>query len=258
MNEQIRKKLFEMADKKYGEFSASLIPGCNNIIGVRLPYLRKMAQKTVKEQQNWQECMCGEDIYFEEKMLRGMIIGYGCFKDRDADAAAVWLEKFIPLVDNWSICDSFCMSFKSCELDRERFLEIIEKYAASEKEFEVRVALILLLSHYLRVDCNGGKITRKRAIELGDLEGEEIKGRYTDKIFELLARNYNQGYYASMAAAWLTAESFVTFPGASWSFLSGEARSKMDNTTYNMAIRKIRESRNPSAEVKERVKNLKK
>ena len=110
----------------------------------------------------------------------------------------------------------------------------------------------------MRVDCNGGKITRKRAIELGDLEGEEIKGRYTDKIFELLARNYNQGYYASMAAAWLTAESFVTFPGASWSFLSGEARSKMDNTTYNMAIRKIRESRNPSAEVKERVKNLKK
>ena len=48
MNEQIRKKLFEMADKKYGEFSASLIPGCDNIIGVRLPYLRKMAQKTAK------------------------------------------------------------------------------------------------------------------------------------------------------------------------------------------------------------------
>lgn len=256
MNEQIRKKLFEAADKKYGEFSSSLIPGCDNLIGVRLPYLRKMAQETVKEQDNWRECMSGEDIYFEEKMLRGMIIGYGCFKDKDTDAAAYMLEGFVPLIDNWSVCDSFCLSFKSCELDREKFLDIIEKYTASEKEFEARTGLILLLSHYLRVDENGGKIARKRVIEPDDLEGEKLLGMYTEKIFELLSKEYSQGYYASMAAAWLMAESFAVYPAASWSFLNG-GFVKTDAGTYNRALRKICESKNPSPEVKQRVKLLK-
>ncbi len=37
MDKLIREQLLNMAESKYGEFSASLIPGCNNLIGVRIP-----------------------------------------------------------------------------------------------------------------------------------------------------------------------------------------------------------------------------
>ena len=41
----IRKQLEKEADKKYQKFSASLIPNINNVLGVRLPVLRKLAKE---------------------------------------------------------------------------------------------------------------------------------------------------------------------------------------------------------------------
>ena len=37
----IEKDLFDMQDKKYQVFQSKLCPGVNNIIGVRIPELRK-------------------------------------------------------------------------------------------------------------------------------------------------------------------------------------------------------------------------
>ncbi len=38
--ENIRKELQTLADSKYQEFHSSLLPGANNILGVRIPQLR--------------------------------------------------------------------------------------------------------------------------------------------------------------------------------------------------------------------------
>ena len=74
MNDDIRKKLLSMGDEKLRKFSSSLTPGAENIIGVRLPLLRKFAKELARNQ--GQTVLSGEDIYYEEIMLRGMIIGY--------------------------------------------------------------------------------------------------------------------------------------------------------------------------------------
>ena len=42
--ENIRKELQTLADSKYQEFHSSLLPGANNILGVRIPQLRTMAK----------------------------------------------------------------------------------------------------------------------------------------------------------------------------------------------------------------------
>ena len=42
----IEKDLFKLQDKEYRQFQIKLCPGVNNIIGVRLPELRKYAKKT--------------------------------------------------------------------------------------------------------------------------------------------------------------------------------------------------------------------
>jgi len=39
----IRKKIFELADDKYKKFQEKLCPDNDNIVGVRLPLLRKLA-----------------------------------------------------------------------------------------------------------------------------------------------------------------------------------------------------------------------
>lgn len=48
MENQVRKQIFELIDPDYQKVSASLNPGINNILGVRLPKLRKIERKLQK------------------------------------------------------------------------------------------------------------------------------------------------------------------------------------------------------------------
>ncbi|MCS2763501.1 hypothetical protein NXV13_25525 [Bacteroides ovatus] len=47
--ENIRKELQTLADSKYQEFHSSLLPGANNILGVRIPQLRTMLKKLLRK-----------------------------------------------------------------------------------------------------------------------------------------------------------------------------------------------------------------
>ena len=49
----IKEQLSLLAEPAYRDFSSSLLPGTEHILGVRLPALRKIARKLAKE--NWLE-----------------------------------------------------------------------------------------------------------------------------------------------------------------------------------------------------------
>lgn len=49
MKDTIKTKIFELIDTEYQKFSAALIPNIDNILGVRLPELRKIAKKIAKD-----------------------------------------------------------------------------------------------------------------------------------------------------------------------------------------------------------------
>lgn len=250
MREQIRTRLYEMSDADYQKFSASLIPdsGRGVLLGIRLPLLRDYAKELSKG--DWRaELAEKEDIYFEETMLRGMILGYAC---RDIDELLSYLEDFIPRVQNWSVCDSVCNSLKLVEKYPEKTWEFLQPYLYSGEEFPTRVGLILLLSHFVKLGEGGKKIPRKRTVTMESLRGEEEKGLYLERILKTLDREFKEGYYAQMAAAWLIAELFVTYPVRSMRALQ---ELHLDDFTRKKAVQKIRESRIPNQEVKDYLKN---
>ncbi len=79
-------------DIEYGKFSASLTPGAGNIIGVRIPVLRKMAKEIASV--NWKAYRDGaRDDTFEEVMLQGLVLGYAKGKIEDI---LLYLDRFIP------------------------------------------------------------------------------------------------------------------------------------------------------------------
>ena len=49
-NEQIRDFLEKHAEKQFKDFTSSLIPGTDSILGVRLPVLRLLAKQLAKEE----------------------------------------------------------------------------------------------------------------------------------------------------------------------------------------------------------------
>ena len=63
----IRKRLEQEAEEKFGLFSAALIPNIDNILGVRIPKLNKLAKELYKT--DWRPLLNQPCIYMEETML---------------------------------------------------------------------------------------------------------------------------------------------------------------------------------------------
>ncbi len=254
MRESTRAFLIGHSEETYKEFSGSLIPGEKTMLGVRLPILRKKAQEIAKE--DWKAELKSEDMYFEEVMLRGMIISY---VKGSMDEMLPYIEGFIPCVNNWSVCDSVFMKMDVLRTDRERTWQFIQPYLRSEKEFEVRVAIIIMMQHLLKCDENGKTMKRLRHVSMAQCISEggtheaQPEGVYLQRVLQALDRSYTQ-YYASMAAAWTIAEAFCCFPAQVFRYLQDN---KLDKHTHNRALQKIVESLIPEPEVKDSIKTMK-
>lgn len=66
----VRKELELLADEPYRLFHSRLLPGTENILGVRVPRLWKLARRLVKEEGSGYLGRAGDDTY-EEIMLQG-------------------------------------------------------------------------------------------------------------------------------------------------------------------------------------------
>ncbi len=224
--EEIRIRLYEMADKKYQEFSSALIPGCKNMIGVRIPKLRLLAKEIAKD--DWRRYLeeAGEDT-FEEIMLQGIVIGVSkCGIEEKISLA----EKFIPKIQDWSVNDVFCSCFKCAEKNRERVLEFLMPYVTSEREFEQRVVAVLLMDYFLTEE-------------------------YIDRVFQLLNELKHEGYYTKMGIAWAAATAYAKFPQKTYTYLT--EWNTLDDFTYNKAIQKMIESYRVPEEDRDMLRRLK-
>ncbi len=250
MREEIRERLRAMSEKEYAGFAASLLPvqEGQSLLGVRLPGLRSYARELAKG--DWRaELSFSQDEYFEETMLRGMLLGYAC---EDVRELFRYLEDFIPRVTNWSLCDSVCSGLKLLERYPDETWDWMQPYLYSGEEFPTRVALILLLDHFVKLGEDGKRISRRKTVTMADLDGCDEKGAYTERIFHALDRAFPEGYYAQMAAAWLLAELFVTYPAETARKLENL---QLDPFTRRKAVQKIRESRIPDDAVKVHLRN---
>ncbi len=222
MNQEIREKLESLREKEYAEFSCKIIPGAGKVLGIRMPVLRKLAKELALEQGE-SVLTDEEDIYYEEVMIRGLVIGY---LKTDSSTLVRYVTDFIPRIHNWAVCDAFCSNLKRVKKDKERFWELIGPYARSEQEFEQRFAAVMLLAHFVNAE---------------DIE----------KTLHLLTVIPTEHYYSSMGVAWAVAECFLKFPEETEVYF---VRENWDSATRKRILRKICDSYRVSQEVKERLK----
>ena len=100
----IKEQLLALAEPEYQKFSSRLLPRTENIIGVRLPHLRKIA-KQIAKQEGSNYLLQADDTSFEEVMIQGMVIGY--LQKIDIEEVLALVATFVPKINNWSVCDSF-------------------------------------------------------------------------------------------------------------------------------------------------------
>ncbi|GIN90226.1 hypothetical protein J22TS1_12770 [Siminovitchia terrae] len=225
MEDPIRKQIFELIDTDYQKFSAALIPTINNVLGVRLPELRKIAKKIVKG--DWRTYLeTAKDEYFEEIMLQGMVIGY---VETDIEEILSYVASFVPKIDNWSVCDSFCTGLKFTKENKERVWGFLQPYLSSKKEYELRFGVVMLLDFYIETE-------------------------YINRVLILLDHVEHEGFYAKMAVAWAVSICYVKFPDSTMTYLGNNT---LDDFTYNKALQKITESNRVDKETKSLIRSMK-
>ena len=222
----LRRELESLADPAYKAFNESLLPGVETAYGIRLPQMRQVA-KTLLRQDPVGFLEHFQPNCYEETQLRGLVIG-GMKLPWEEKCPLV--EDFLPRIDNWAVCDTFCGSLKPrSPQDVPLMWEFLKPLYASDEEYKARFAAVMQLSHF--VD----------AVHL-----EEGLG--------LLGQVRHPGYYAKMAVAWALSVWFVKFPQETESLLAQRA---FEPWVQNKAIQKVRESRRVSKEDKDRLLSYK-
>lgn len=227
----LRETLENLAEPGYREFHLRTCPEAKHLLGVRIPIQRKLAKSIIKSGVYWNYLDGFEPYHYEETLILGLIIATAPMSLAERLDYTTW---FLPFIDNWAICDTFCNSFRIKDDELKTYWQFLMQFKDSAEEYALRFILVMILNHFIR-------------------------GEYLDQIFNLLdelnlQNPHVQQHYIEMAEAWLIAEIFTKFPDEVFDYLS---HNQLSTFAHNKAIQKACESRRISDADKQRLRGMK-
>ncbi len=220
----IQEKLFEYQDLGYREFNSKLIPNIDKetMIGVRIPDIRKI-EKSLSTEEKEEFLLKLPHKYFEENMLHGIIIS----NMKDYNKVITNLEKFLPYVDNWAVCDS--ISPKILKKNREKVITNVLSWIKSNHTYVCRFGIGMIMQLYL--------------------EDEYFKRTY----LYIIAEIKTEDYYINMMRAWTFQVALVKQWKEAIVYIE---KGLLDEFTHNKTISKSCDSYKIEKEKKEYLKTL--
>ena len=167
--------------------------------------------------------------YYEIIMLKGLVIG---LSKVSYEEKLTLINSFLPLIDNWAICDVFCSSLKFIKDNQAKFLPYLEKISQSTKEYYLRFVIVIYLNYYLN-------------------------DTYTDYVLNKLLTIKSDKYYVLMAISWAYSISFIKYFNKTKEFFI-KYQNDIPKWVYNKSIQKSLESYQISKENKNILKSMKK
>ena len=145
---------------------------------------------------------------------------------KDYDMCIYELERFLPYVDNWAVCDT--LSPKPFKKHKDRLIGKIKEWSASKHTYTCRFGLRMLMSHFLDDD-------------------------FMPSYLEIPVSVSSDEYYINMMRAWF----FATALAKQWeSTLPYIRKKRLDEWTHKKTIQKAAESYRLTKEQKYLLKKL--
>lgn len=207
---EIRAELESLSDPVYREFSSSLVPGGQDMLGVRLPDLRRIA-KRIASGNPLEYLDLAPETCFEEILIKGLIIGY---MKQDLQVVLDQLRLFVPKISSWSVCDSTCSTLKIARKNQAVFWDFLMPYLDSDRTYDVRFAVVMLMDYFIDSEHIDRLLLAFQAISQGD-------------------------YYVKMAIAWALSVCYAKFPEKTLAFLEC---CTLDDDAFAKTVQKICES----------------
>ena len=199
-------------DENYKLFSKKLIPDTDYpILDVRVPIIKAIAKKFNNNKKLKNEFIKNKHIYYEEYFLHGLLIA----TEKD-NVGWVFenLECFLPLIDNWAICDSCVMAMKIFNKNTDAVFSKIKTWIKSSHPYTVRFALVTLLSYFTTPE-------------------------YCDKVLSIIKNVKSEHYYVNMALSWLISVMLIKNYDKTLNLFTSNSLNKF---VHNKSIQKAIES----------------
>ena len=217
--------LFQLQDKGYRDFQSKLIPTIpvETIIGVRIPAIRKLAKEYGKDPESVEFLKQLPHTYYDENILHALLVA----EIKDYEVCVKEVERFLPYVDNWAVCDIF--SPRVFRKNRDRLIDKIKEWADSEHPYTCRFGMEMLMTHFL---------------------DEDFRVEY----LEIPATVHSEEYYVNMMIAWFFATALAKHYEAALPYIENH---NLAVWTHNKTIQKAVESYRITPEQKTYLKTLK-
>ncbi len=216
-------------DDKYKQFQEKICKTKYEIIGIKIPILRKISKDLIKNN-NTDELLCyNYDKYFELIIIEGFIIAN---INVDYNKRLMLISNYLKKIDNWAICDTFCSALKFIKKDLEEFLNYLNKIKKVKKEYYQRFYIVILLQYYLN-------------------------NKYINYNLEELLNIKSDKYYVKMAIAWNYSICLVKYYDITYNYLKNN-KDKIDTFTLNKIVSKAKDSYRLTIIQKEELEKLKK
>jgi len=224
----INKLLNQHIDKNYKLFHQKICFTKYEILGIKIPILRKICKQLLKDY-DYQEILNKLNYkYYEHVMLHGLIIANAKV---NFDEKILLIDKFIPYIDNWAICDIFISELKLIKNNKELFLKYLLNLYQNKNEYYQRFFIVSLLNYY-------------------------IDDEYIDFVLQKMLEIKSEYYYVKMAIAWCLSICLIKYFDKTYNYLITN-KNNFDKWTYNKSLQKGIESYRITKENKELLRKIK-
>lgn len=143
-------ELKKLSDESYAAFTRKLVPDTRYpVLGVRVPALKNLAKSDKSNEKKVKAFLSEKHDYYEEFFLHGLFIGH--LKDEYENVSRE-LDKFLPYIDNWAICDSAAANLKNMAKHPDKLFLEVKRMLKSDKVYTVRFALVLMLDYFVKAE----------------------------------------------------------------------------------------------------------
>lgn len=227
MISSINEKLRSLAESDYKAFNEKLIPTKYEILGIRMPALKKMAKEIAASPDVETFLENAEYTTYDHILLYGLVVGN--LKKPSLETIFRYLDPLILKFDNWAHVDTIVCTPKIFGKHPEEVLTHFLPLKTHEGEFTKRSFVILLMDYF-------------------------INETYIDKTLKHFTEVPQGQYYVDMAIAWAISVCLIKFYDKALPLLEQQTFSKF---VHNKAIQKARESYRITPEVKEYLNGMK-
>ena len=183
------------------------------------------------------ETVPSENLCYEETVIWGYLINLAkC----SLDERLAMLGRYVPVLDNWAVCDSYCAHAKwMLRADKDALWAFLERWFNSEREFEVRFAVVVSMCYFLNEEWLDKVFERINSLNFNRIKSmyKTVKGK--PKVAQQGIVQGAEPYYVRMGVAWLLATALAKFPDQTRAFVRS---SNLPADVVKLYIRKARES----------------